>query len=35
MVNKMSLPGFNAEASLNKAKAEYKSYHTYNYQNSG
>jgi hypothetical protein len=34
MVNKMSLPGFNAEASLYKAKVEYKSYHAYNYQKS-
>jgi hypothetical protein len=33
VINKMSLPGFNAEASLYKAKAEYKTYNRYNYQN--
>jgi hypothetical protein len=30
----MSLPGFSAEATLYKTKAEYKSFHKYNYQNS-
>jgi hypothetical protein len=34
VINKMSLPEFNAEVSLHKAKPEYKSYHTYSYQNS-
>jgi hypothetical protein len=34
MIDKMGLPGFTAEASSHKDKAEYKSYHTYNYQKS-